>query len=761
MAARTVLACALVVAASVACAAAGGCPFSGGAGAAAGRPVACMRSAVREEQERGARQVAYGSVAPLPDLQEVKAAIKAMLTDSQSFWPADSFGGAPNYGPFLIRQAWHCAGSYRGSDGRGGCDGARQRFEPERSWADNTNLDKAKMLIWPIKQQFPGISWGDLIILAGTTAIEAMGGPVLGFCAGRIDDADGTESLELGPTPQQQLFSNCTHDGACTAPLGATTIGLIYVNPEGPLGSPEPAGSFPQIRDTFGRMGMNDSETVALIGGGHAFGKTHGACPLGPGPAPKDDPANPWPGLCGVNPQNVSTSGFEGHWTQTPSAWSNLYFKNLLGHEWRRTKSPMNHTQWVNASLPGIMMLTSDISLTYDESYRNYSTLFANDMAALETAFAHAWYKLTTRDMGPVARCLGNLVPPAQPFQYPLPPAPPASQLAAFDSVRTDLLAAMRPATVPAGAAINPDVLPSGDLYYGAAFVQLAWHCASTFRKTDYLGGCNGARIRFDPQRSWPVNVALDEVLALLSPIKAKYGAGLSWADLIVLAGQVAIEDAAGVTLTFCPGRTDAPTYDGGSDSLSPAVNFNASDYQVRERIALMGLSNREYVALAGRPRSGSLQLRAGYTGSWGTNPAVLSNEYHLTLLSEVWINGTSIGGHPEFEAEGKGLFMTPADLDIRYSEDFMAIAQEYALSNDLFLTEFTAAWQRIMNVDRFDGPTGNLCPTAKSSPSSTKLTSRPVFVAIISIVATLAVVLVFMQLQKKRSGAESLPLLN
>lgn len=359
-----------------------------------------------------------------------------------------------------MRLAWHVSGSYRSSDGRGGAEGGRQRFDPERSWPDNTNLDKARALLWPIKQKYgEGLSWGDLFVLAGTTAIEAMGGPVLGFCGGRIDDVDGSQSVGLGgaphglDAPEQNPAMPCETQGDCHAPLGATTIGLIYVNPEGPQGQPDPAASALQVRDTFARMGMNDTETVALIGGGHTFGKTHGACPDGAGASPAEDPVHPWPGKCGSGKGSDSfTSGFEGPWTTTPTRWSNSYFEALHGHEWEVYRGPGGHHQWqvkggpsptAPASHPtgsttpeSVMMLTSDVSLKKDARYSPIVASFAGNAAAFEHAFKHAWYKLMTRDMGPHSRCSGPEVPPPQPFQRPLPPVDAASSPVDYTAVR-------------------------------------------------------------------------------------------------------------------------------------------------------------------------------------------------------------------------------------------------------------------------------------------------------------------------------------
>lgn len=338
------------------------------------------------------------------DLHAVREDLLAVFTDSQECWPAD--GG--HYGPFFVRLAWHCSGSYRQNDGHGGCAGGRQRFEPERSWEDNTNLDKARALLWPIKEKYgAGLSWGDLFIAAGTTAIQSMGGPTLPFCAGRVDDSDGENSLLLGPTPEQEANSPCAVNGTCKEPLGSTTIGLIYLNPEGPVqqredGSwtpePDPALSALDIRDTFQRMGMDDSETVALIGGGHAFGKTHGACPAGHGDW---DPSNPWPGACGTGMgADTFTSGFEGPWTTNPTQWDNEFFQHLVEHSWEKHMGPGGHWQWriqnATGPLQGLMRLTSDMGLMADTKYREIVEAWASDSAPFDEAFASAWNKLTT-----------------------------------------------------------------------------------------------------------------------------------------------------------------------------------------------------------------------------------------------------------------------------------------------------------------------------------------------------------------------------
>ncbi|CBJ27732.1 Catalase is an enzyme, present in all aerobic cells, that decomposes hydrogen peroxide to molecular [Ectocarpus siliculosus] len=434
--------------------------------------------------------------------EAIKADILAVFVDSKDFWPAD-FG---NYAPLMIRLAWHCAGSYRNSDGRGGCDGGRIRFFPEHGWADNTNLDKALTLLTPIKLKHgDAISWGDLITLTGDMAISSMGGPILGFCAGRQDDSSGYDSLELGPTEEQEATAPCAVNGTCEVPLGTSTVGLIYVNPGGPMGVPEPTESAPQIREVFARMGMNDTETVALIGGGHAFGKVHGACPTGPGADPIDAPEDPWPGTCGDpdsdtfgKGDNTFTSGFEGAWTEEPTVWDNHYFIDLLEYDWIQDESPAGNIQWIpvlkedatETDVPDIIMLTSDVALLMDTEYLAIVEEFASNQEALDVAFSNAWYKLVTRDMGPYTRCVGTDVPPPQDFQLPLPDKP------------TDL-----PSSTEAKRAIGR--ILEADSTYASLLVTLAYQCASTFRSTDYMGGCNGARIRFPPQSEWASNAGL------------------------------------------------------------------------------------------------------------------------------------------------------------------------------------------------------------------------------------------------------------
>jgi len=648
------------------------------------------------------------------DYKDVMADLKILMRESKEFWPAD-YG---HYGPLFVRLAWHNSGSYRTSDGRGGVDGARQRFEPERSWADNTNLDKARTLLWPIKEKYgQGLSWGDLIVLAGNSAIESMGGPVFGFCGGRIDAADGSESAKLGPTLEQDMLMPCEVNGECEEPLGADTIGLIYVNPEGHMGIPDPAESANDIRNVFGRMNMNDRETVALIGGGHAFGKAHGACPAGPGPSPIEDPANSWPGLCGTGKgEDTFTSGFELPFTSRPTQWDNEYFQNLVRYEWRVLTGPGNHNQWepvVEDGMPPVAisadgtheqpvnLLTSDVALMWaDEKYKAIVTEFAEDMEAFDLAFEQAWYKLTTRDMGPVSRCNNADVPPAQPFQYPLP-SPPAD-LPDFKLVRAQV----------------EEVLANAEEATGW-LTRLAWQCSNTFRSTDYLGGCNGARIRFSPQKDWPVNINVENAIELLRPIKEIHGENLSWADLIVLAGNTALENAGGKHFAFCGGRTDAA--DGlGSEFLYPKIigNFSESLVQLKDYISILGLTQREFTALLGvgyavgdsSDCDGLFCRRDSFQGTPSVSSS-LSNIFFKTLLSESWAAYTiPATGKQMFRAEGKDLLILGTDYMFRTDAELLAISQDFAADNDLFLTEARAAWTKLAIADRFEGPTDNLC---------------------------------------------------
>jgi catalase (peroxidase I) len=682
----------------------------------------------------------YRKAAAEIDFDAVKADLFELYTSSQDDWPAD-YG---NYAPFFIRLAWHSNGSYRTSDGRGGCDGARQRFDPERSWADNTNLDKARNLLLPIKEKYGlGLSWGDLFTFAGTSGIEFMGGPVLGFCGGRIDDENGDASTMLGPTDQQNALYPCAVDGDCEAPLGATTLGLIYVNPEGPMGNPDPVGSVIDVRDTFGRMAMNDSETVALIGGGHCYGKTHGACPDGAGPSPMEDPENPWPGNCGTGKgPDAFTTGFEGPWTTNPTSWDNEFFNNLLNYNYTAGLSVGGHYQWTAENPPqapdafnenatqSTMMLTSDMSLINDPDYLALVQQYASDLDAFDDAFKHAWYKLTTRDMGPATRCIGNDVPPPQAFQYPLPDPPSeiANISAVADAVREALYVAQ-------DDVIAPDVY-DGEPWYGAFMVRLAWACSSTFRSTDYLGGCDGSRIRFSPEIDWPTNVALDSALQLLEPIKDSFGDSLSWADLIAIAGATSLADAGDISVAVCGGRTDAPVYDGGSDYLQPKIsgNIGESTLELGEYVSVMGLTPREFVALMGGHSLGQMHPdRSGFTGAWTAEPNKLDNSYFHNLLNLDWDRydanadsqkKKSTDGDDELDSDTTQYracvtgdddketcyYALRTDLLLKYDEHFSSIVAEYASDSDLWLADFVEAWEKLVSLDTFVIPDDTPC---------------------------------------------------
>ncbi|KNC84736.1 hypothetical protein, variant [Sphaeroforma arctica JP610] len=408
---------------------------------------------------------------------EVKEDIRKALKTPREEWPAD-YG---HYGGLMIRGAWHCAGTYRKSDGRGGCDGARPRFAPELEWEDNGNLDNSRIILEPIKEKYgDDLSWADLLVLTGNVAIEDMGGPVLGFCGGRMDDADGTNSLPLGPSTIQEAIKPCPVNGKCETPLGQTKIGLIYVNPEGVMDEPDPEKSVHAIRDSFGRMGMNDSETVVLIGGGHTYGKAHGAC--------EDPPCGE--GEMKGKGNNTVTSGLEGPWTTTPTQWDQEYFTNLLKYDWVKFKGPGGRYQFKPSDdSVHIQMFTTDVALLHDESYLALVRKYATDKEALDNDFKYAWYKLVTRDMGPRERCHGEDIPPAQPFQNPLPE--PSSATVDVPAIKGRIAKLLRAET----EILEGDKDTEGKPYYGALLVHLAYQCASTFRITDYKGGCNVSSI--------------------------------------------------------------------------------------------------------------------------------------------------------------------------------------------------------------------------------------------------------------------------
>lgn len=591
--------------------------------------------------------------------------IKALLTDSQDFWPGDFDGTphGPHYGGLFIRLAWHCSGSYRDSDGRGGCDGGRIRFDPELNWMDNGNLDKGLLLLDPIKKKYGSkLSWGDLIVLSGTAAIEGMGGTIAGFCGGRIDDANGDNSLKLGPSREQEEIGPCQNlqpskQGQCLAvegtALGPTTVGLIYVNPAGPVtATGDPVASGEDVRTAFARMGFNDTETVALVGGGHAFGKGHGAClkaPCGEGE------------LQGKGP-NTYTAGFEGPWTTTPTTWSNQYFNNLFDFEWQNWTGPGGNLQWkpikrtddAEGDLPEIMMLTADVALAADEKYKVISEMYAKDLGLLTTDFAAAWYRLTSQDMGPSSRCIGDSIPPPALFQNDLPKGQDMSALPDFVPVRAEI-----------------QKLIDSDDSKKAAFIDLAFNCASTYRATDYRGGCNGARIRFPPESDWKINAGAAATLETLKAVKTD---GISFADLIVLAGQAALEASnADLTLKFCGGRVDADAGAFQGENLAPRKYADAA-VSVMDDFLVKGLTQMQGVALMARGN--------------------LSSQYFKDLMGQS-------ADSDSLTFEEKGLLA---------STDLNEIVKKFAEDEASLLENFASGWTYLMTADRFKGNSENMC---------------------------------------------------
>ncbi|MEZ5737073.1 MAG: catalase/peroxidase HPI [Novosphingobium sp.] len=667
------------------------------------------------------------------DLDAVKADIREVLTTSQPWWPAD-YG---HYGPFFIRMAWHSAGTYRVGDGRGGSDGGEQRFEPLNSWPDNISLDKARRLVWPIKQKYGRkLSWGDLMVLAGNVSLEDMGFETVGFAGGRVD-AWEPDLVFWGPETKMLAADRFDESGKLKGSLAATQMGLIYVNPEGPGGNPDPLAAANAIRVAFGNMAMNDEETVALIAGGHTFGKSHGAhkpeeC-VGADPTGTsvDQQGLGWANKCGKgNAEDTVSSGLEGAWSANPIAFTTQYFDNLFGFEWVKTKSPAGATQWAPADpnaanmVPDAhvegkrhppMMFTTDLALKEDPGFRKISKRFHDDPNEFAKAFARAWFKLTHRDMGPSARYLGSDVPQeTYSWQDPLPDA---------DYTAIDAQDA---------AQLKSKILAAG--VPGRELVKAAWASASTFRGTDMRGGANGARLRLDPAKGWAVNdpAELAKVLSKLEGVQKNFnrsasgGKQVSLADLIVLGGNTAIEQAAkkagyDVTVPFAPGRVDAtqeqtdvasyeylrPRADGfrnyyGADSdLSPAE-------MLIDKADMLNLTVPEMTALVGGMRS--LDANSGHVahGVFTSRPGTLSNDYFVNLLdmSTMWKKSDKMGlyeGHDR--ATGKLKWTaTPVDLVFGSNSELRAVAEVYASDDggEMFVNDFVAAWAKVMNNDRF-----------------------------------------------------------
>jgi len=669
------------------------------------------------------------------DLKAVKADINAVLSKSQDWWPAD-YG---NYGPFFIRMAWHSAGTYRISDGRGGAGGGQQRFEPLNSWPDNANLDKARRLLWPIKQKYGrNISWADLMVLTGNVALENMGFKTFGFAGGREDDWE-PELVDWGPEKKFLADERFSGDRKLANPLAAVQMGLIYVNPEGPNGNPDPLASAKDIRETFGRMAMNDEETLALIAGGHTFGKAHGAHEPGkcvgvePAAAGVEKQGFGWENKCGSGSGvDTVTSGLEGSWSANPVAWSTQYLDNLFAFDWVQTRSPGGAIQWIPANGEGSslvpdahdaskrhapIMFTTDLAMKFDPAYQKIAKRFQENPEEFRLAFAKAWFKLTHRDLGPRARYLGAEVPRE-------------------DLIWQDPLPRVDHALVDAGdvATLKSRILASGLTV--PELVRTAWASAASFRGTDMRGGANGARIRLAPQKGWAVNnpPELAKVLQRLEGIQGDFnraqsgGKKVSLADLIVLGGAAAIEQAAKsagytVQVPFKPGRTDAtqaqtdvasfavlePTADGFRNYFGNGQGRSPAD-QLVERASLLTLSVPEMTVLVGGLRT--LNANAGQTtaGVFTDRPGTLSNDFFVNLLdmSTKWSKSAASEGLYEGQdrATGKPRWTaTPVDLAFGSNSELRAVAEVYAATDgrERFVRDFVKAWDKVMTLDRFD----------------------------------------------------------
>ena len=672
---------------------------------------------------------AFGSL----DLKAVKQDIQKVLTTSQPWWPAD-YG---NYGPFFIRMAWHSAGTYRVSDGRGGAGGGQQRFDPLNSWPDNANLDKARRLLWPVKQKYgQKISWGDLMVLAGNVSLESMGFKTFGFGGGRKDDWE-PDYVYWGPEKKFMADERYSGDRKLAQPLAAVQMGLIYVNPEGPNGNPDPLAAARDIRETFGRMAMNDEETLALIAGGHTFGKAHGAhapskC-VGAEPAAAgiEKQGIGWENKCGSgNAGDTVTSGLEGAWTSDPAKFTTQYLDNLFNFEWVQTKSPAGATQWMPANgqasnlVPDAhdpakrhapMMFTTDLALKMDPAYRKIALRFRENPEEFKLAFAKAWFKLTHRDMGPRSRYVGNEVPNEDLiWQDPLP----RSEAAPIDAKEI--------------AGLKLKILASG--LSVSELVRTAWASAASFRGTDMRGGANGARIRLAPQKDWEVNnpAELAKVLSRLQAIQTDFnrsGASrVSLADLIVLGGTAAIEQAAknggyGVQVSFTPGRVDASekqTDVASFASLEPAADGFRNYFRNGQRLSppemlvdrarLLTLTVPEMTVLVGGLRTLNANAGQASQGVFTDRADTLSNDFFVNLLDmqTKWSKSSTNEGIYEGRDRATGKLKwtaTPVDLIFGSSSELRTVAEVYAESDgrEKFVRDFAKAWTKVMNLDRFD----------------------------------------------------------
>jgi len=666
------------------------------------------------------------------DLDVVKADLVEVMTTSQDWWPAD-YG---HYGPFFIRMAWHSAGTYRISDGRGGADGGMQRFAPLNSWPDNANLDKARRLLWPVKQKYGNnISWADLMILAGTVAMEDMGFDTLGFAGGRVDEWE-PEIVNWGPEAEWLASNRHGSDGALQRPLGATQMGLIYVNPEGPGGNPDPLASAQRIRQTFGNMAMSDEETLALIAGGHTFGKAHGARPaadcVGPEPeaAPLEAQGMGWNSSCGTGKgADTVTSGLEGAWTVSPAQWTHNYLQNLYGYEWVQTKSPSGATQWIPANGEGAnlvpdahregvrhapIMFTTDLALKEDPAFREITTRWLNNPAEFEDAFARAWFKLTHRDLGPTSRYLGSDVPGEEfLWQDPIPEV-------GYALVNDRDIARLKSEILDSGLSVPQ-------------LVRTAWASASSFRGTDMRGGANGARIALAPMKDWDANnpAELSEVLGVLEGIRSEFNdrsrRQISLADLIVLGGAAAIEKAAAdagynVEVPFVPGRADTTQELTDVESfavLEPKAdgfrNYFSSDSHLSPAVALvdkadmLNLTVPEMTLLVGGMRVLGANADGSSHGVFTDNPGMLSNDFFVNLvdMSVNWTQSDMAGIYEARDRDTGAVVWTgtPVDLIFGSNSELRVVAELYAQEDmqQQFVDDFIAAWTKVMTLDRFD----------------------------------------------------------
>jgi catalase-peroxidase len=669
------------------------------------------------------------------DLAAVKRDIAQVLTDSKDWWPAD-FG---HYGPLMIRMAWHLAGTYRINDGRGGAGAGQQRFAPINSWPDNVSLDKARRLLWPVKKKYgKKLSWGDLMVLTGNVALETMGFATFGFGGGRVDVWEPDDDVYWGPETTWLDDERYSGDRELEEPLAAVQMGLIYVNPQGPNGNPDPLAAARDIRETFRRMAMNDEETVALIAGGHTFGKTHGAGPesnVGPDPeaAPIEQQGLGWKSTFGTGVGNDAiTSGLEVIWTDTPITWDNSFFRILFGYEWELTESPAGAHQWQPKGGAGAgtvpdphdpskrrspMMLTTDLSLRFDPIYEPISRRFMEDQAAFADAFARAWFKLTHRDMGPVVRYLGPEVPSETLiWQDPIPAVD-------HELVNASDIAALKGQILASGLSVSQ-------------LVSTAWASASSFRGSDKRGGANGARIRFEPQSGWEVNDPdqLATVLRTLEAIRKSFndaqpgGKKVSLADMIVLAGGVGVELAAksagfDVKVPFTPGRADAsadqtdvesfaalePKADGFRNYVGKGVRLPA-EYLLIDRANLLTLSAPEMTVLVGGLRVLGANYQQSPLGVFTASPGSLTNDFFVNLLDlgttwqPVSEDANTFEGRDAATGEVKWTG-SRADLVFGSNSELRALAEVYASDDarEKFVNDFVAAWDKVMNLDRFD----------------------------------------------------------